>query len=119
MNPQQNGVLKRDDNDYPVMGGTSSVDNQTIINSSFDPLTRRLLVDSTGGSSTNFVDNEIVSGSGTTFTLANTPIVGSQHVYANGQRLTPGVGNDYTISGAVITTVGSYSAGSVLADYRK
>lgn len=43
-----NGALKRDDNDTPVMGGTSSVDNATIINSSFDPITRRLLVDSTG-----------------------------------------------------------------------
>jgi len=41
----QNGVLKRDDNDTPVMGGVSSVDGVTIINSAFDPVTRRLLVD--------------------------------------------------------------------------
>lgn len=45
----QNGVLKRDDNESPVMGGTSSSDNATIINSAFDPLTRRLLTDSAGG----------------------------------------------------------------------
>lgn len=53
-NPTQNGVLKRDDNDSPVMGGTSNVDNKTIVNSSFDPVTRRLLTDTggTGGSIT-------------------------------------------------------------------
>lgn len=51
-NPTQNGVLKRDDNDVPVMGGTSSVDNTTIINSAFDPVTRRLLTDSSSGSGT-------------------------------------------------------------------
>jgi hypothetical protein len=68
---------------------------------------------------TSFVDNEIVSGSATTFTLANTPIAGSVHVYGNGQRLTPGIGNDYTISGSTITIIaGSYTTGSVLADYR-
>lgn len=50
-NPTQNGVLKRDDNDYPVMGGTSNVDNKTIINSSFDPITRRLLTTGSGGGS--------------------------------------------------------------------
>lgn len=41
----QNGVLQRDDNDTAVMGGTSSSDNNTIINSAFDPVTRRLLTD--------------------------------------------------------------------------
>lgn len=47
----QNGKLARDDNDTPVMGGTSSSDNATIINSAFDPVTRRLLTDSAGGGS--------------------------------------------------------------------
>jgi len=68
--------------------------------------------------SANFADNEIVSGATNTFTLAHTPISGSQHVYGNGQRLTPGAGNDYTISGAVITTTNPFSAGQILADYR-
>lgn len=45
----QNGRLAADDNDYRVMGGTSSSDNATIINSAFDPATRRLLTDSAGG----------------------------------------------------------------------
>lgn len=51
----QNGALKKDDNGYPVMGGTSSANNSTVINSAFDPATRRLLTSSavtTSGSAT-------------------------------------------------------------------
>ncbi len=72
---------------------------------------------SKGGSSGTQVYNEIVSGSGTTFTLAFTPTTGTVVVYGNGQRLTPGASNDYTISGAIITTTNSFSAGTILADY--
>jgi len=108
---------ERDANQIPCLLGTSSTTGEPV--SIFaDPTTHRLLVDSGGGSSTNFADNEVVSGSGTTFTLANTPTAGSQHVYASGIRLTPGIGNDYTISGAVLTLANSYSAGQILADYR-
>jgi hypothetical protein len=60
---------------------------------------------------------EIVSGSGTSWTLAQTPVVNSAALYASGVRLTPGVGNDYTINGIAIVTVSSYSAGTVTADY--
>lgn len=65
------------------------------------------------------VENEVVSGSGTSWTLANTPVSGSVKLYAGGIRLTPGAGNDYTISGASITTASSYSAGALTADSRK
>lgn len=65
-----------------------------------------------------FVDNEIVSGTGTAWTLAGTPIPGSEHIYANGQRLIPG-GVDYTITGATITTIITFATGTLLADYRK
>jgi hypothetical protein len=70
-----------------------------------------------GGSST-FVNNEIVSGSGTSFTLAQTPIAGTEHIHGAGQRLTPG--NDYTISGTSVTILSpkTYAAGEVLADYQ-
>ena len=60
---------------------------------------------------------EIVSGSGTSWTLAKMPVVNSVALYASGVRLTPGVGNDYTINGIAITTFGSYSAGLLTADY--
>ena len=62
------------------------------------------------------VDSEIVSGSGTSWTLASTPVVGSVRLFGQRNRLYPGV--DYSISGAVITTTLSYSAGDLLADYR-
>jgi hypothetical protein len=87
---------------------------------------------------TNFVNNEIVAGSGTTFTFANTPVTGSQQVYGKGQRLYPTT--DYSFAGVTggspiglllsltyaanvgstnqITTVNTWSAGDILADYR-
>lgn len=70
MSITQNGVLKHDDNDYPVMGGTSSSDNATIINSAFDPVTRRLLVDSAGGGGTGTVTS-ITAGTGLAATPSN------------------------------------------------
>lgn len=44
-----------------------------------------------------------VNGSTTAFTLANTPIAGTECVFLNGVLQEPGAGNDYTISGATIT----------------
>lgn len=44
-----------------------------------------------------------IDGSNTAFTLAFTPKAGTEHVYFNGVLQDPGAGNDYTISGAVIT----------------
>lgn len=80
----------------------------------------------TGLTNANFVDNETpagtIDGANDTFTLANTPVAGSEHLYKNGIRQKPGGANDYTISGATIT----FNAGnipqtgdSLLADYRK
>jgi hypothetical protein len=94
----------------------SSTTPNLILRGQIDQITGRVLVDVVGGGGNTFVYNEVVSGSGTSWTLANTPIVGMQAIYANGQRLTPTV--DYTISGANITTVDSWSAGTVLADYQ-
>lgn len=44
-----------------------------------------------------------INGSNTAFTLANTPIAGTEMVFLNGIMQEPGAGNDYTISGATIT----------------
>jgi len=62
------------------------------------------------------VENEVVSGTGTSWTLANTPVSGSVKLYA-GTRLQPST--DYSISGATITTTSSYPTGALTADYRK
>ena len=57
--------------------------------------------------SSNFVNREtptgLVNGSNTSFTLAYTPVSGSEEVFLNGILLDSGAGNDYTISSATIT----------------
>lgn len=45
----------------------------------------------------------LVNGANTTYTLANSPIAGTEQVYLNGLLQEPGAGNDYTISGTTIT----------------
>lgn len=72
MTQTSNGVLKKDDNGYPVMGGTSSSDNATIINSAFDSVTRRLLTTVTGGGGTGtyYSVSGTINGSNVTFTIA-------------------------------------------------
>jgi len=69
-----------------------------------------------GGSSTVFIDDEVVAGSGTAWVLSGTPIAGSLKLYALGQRLK--LTDDYTIAGSNVTTVSSWGAGELLADYR-
>ena len=77
-----------------------------------------------GLSNTNFVDKEIpsgsINGSNTAFTIANSPVAGSEHIYLNGMLLESGAGNDYTISGANITLLSAPLTGEKLrVTYRK
>lgn len=79
---------------------------------------------SAGLTNSNFVDKEVPSGTingvNTTFTLANTPVAGSEHIYLNGVLQESGAGNDYTISGATITMLTAPLTGEKLrASYRK
>jgi hypothetical protein len=63
----------------------------------------------------NFITRETptgtVNGSNTAFTLANTPIAGTEQVYLNGLLQEPGAGNDYTISTNTITYLTAPIAG--------
>ena len=56
---------------------------------------------------TTFVTREtpsgIINGSNPTFTLAHTPLSGSECIFVNGVLKNAGAGNDYTISSATIT----------------
>ncbi len=77
-----------------------------------------------GLNNTNFVDQETpsgtVNGSNTAFTLANTPVAGSVHLWLEGWFLFPGAGNDYTISASSITMLTAPLTGERLrASYRK
>lgn len=79
---------------------------------------------SNGLTSSNFVDKEVptgsINGSNTAFSLANTPVAGSEHVFLNGILQEAGAGNDYTISGANITMATAPLAGEKLVvSYRK
>ncbi len=86
-----------------------------------------LAVDSSGFvietsvATSGFIDNETPSGTmdsvNATFTLANSPIAGSVHLYLRGLRLKPGAG--YTISGTTITMLIIPDSGDeLIADYR-
>lgn len=70
---------------------------------------------SSKSSSGTSVYNEVVSGTGTSWTLAYTPITGTVRLFGEGQRLLPTT--NYTISGATITTVDSWPTGAISADY--
>lgn len=70
------------------------------------------------------VENEVVSFSGTAGTLANTPNATTGYtqvkLYRNGVRQNPGMGNDFTWSGAAITLATAAGGSDVfLADYYK
>ena len=78
---------------------------------------------SAGLLNSNFVDREtptgLINGSNTTFTLANTPVAGSEHIYLNGIVQTGG-GVDYTISGPTITLVTApFTGETIRVSYRK
>jgi len=72
----------------------------------------------------DFVIRETPSGSvnssNTSFTLANTPLAGTEHLYLNGMLLDSGAGNDYTISGGTITMLFAPATGDKLrCSYQK
>lgn len=62
----QHGSLAIDDNDKPVMGGVSSVDQKTIVSSTYDPVTRRLRVDNSGSGGSISVTDGVTTVSGVT-----------------------------------------------------
>jgi hypothetical protein len=81
-------------------------------------------INAAGLLNSNFVDKETPSGSlngsNATFTLANTPVTGTEHVYLNGMLQDVGAGNDYTISGAVITVLTApLATDKIKVSYRK
>ena len=113
---------------------TQSLVRATITNSgtpAFDvfgnvDITGQYLINGTpigGGGGATFVDLEtpagLINGSNVTYTLANTPIAGSVHLYLNGVVQEASAGNDYTISGATITMLAAPKTSSkLLASYR-
>ena len=113
-----------------VEEGTSNADTVWLCTSNqggtlnTTAITWQQIPTSAGLSNTNFVDKEIpsgaINGSNTAFTLANSPVAGSEHVYLNGILQESGAGNDYTISGANITMLTAPLTGEkLIVSYRK
>lgn len=95
-----------------IVGATAVLQGDTV----------NITVSGTGGtlSASNFVFNEVPSGSGTGFTLANTPTANTVQLFRGGALQQPGVGNDYTISGGNITLALTLQSGEILlAHYLK
>jgi phage-related tail fiber protein len=72
----------------------------------------------------NFVTREtpggLVNSANTAFTLAATPLVGTEEVFLNGLQQDPGAGQDYTITGAAITYLTAPLTGDkIRVNYRK
>ncbi len=72
------GVLKKDDNGYPVSGGVSTSDANVVLNSQISPITGRLQVDSAGGGTGTVTSVSVVSANGfagTVATATTTPAI--------------------------------------------
>ena len=114
---------KRDQNRVTTLLGVTDDSNATVSRILVDATTGRIKVSADLGDI--FVDSETptgtIDGSNKTFTLANTPTVGSVKLYLEGVRMDEG--NDYTILGAIITFVVAPAnipfEQIILADYRK
>lgn len=70
-----------------------------------------------GGASTD-VFGEVVSVTGTSFTLAHTPVSGTVRLYRGGAYQQVGIGNDYTLSGATGTLAVGTNGEVFMADYK-
>ena len=85
--------------------GLSNVDNTSDANKPVSTATQTAL--DLKLTTANYVVRETpsgaVNGTNTGYTLAFTPVAGSESVYLNGILQEPGTGNDYTISAAAIT----------------
>lgn len=105
-------------NPFDVRAGSvvaKNVRSITFIGATMVDRNGDVTVSISGGGSANVIFGEVVSGNTNTFTLAHTP-VGTIALAANGQVLT--LNTDYTISGAIITTLAPWAAGAVIADYQ-
>ena len=85
-------------------------------------ITFQQIPSSAGLTNSSFVDKETPSGamngSNVTFTLANTPVLNSEHLYLNGMLID--AGDDYTISGTTITmATAPLSTDKLRSSYRK
>ncbi len=80
-------------------------------------------VNATGLSSSNFVDKEIpsgaINGSNTSYSLANTPVSGSEHVYLNGFSRSPVPERLHDLRASITMATAPLSGEKLRVSYRK
>ena len=102
--------------DFPASGVTGGT--YTSVTFAVDSTGRITSV--SGGKVYREVPTGTINGVNATFTLANTPIAGTEQVHLNGIYQYPGAGNDYTISGATITMLNVPQTGDrLVVDYQR
>ena len=121
------GISASSSNGQLIVGNGSNVPTWTTLSGDVSSVSAAgsVTINNTAGTGFvkygNFISNETPAGSvnssNTAFTLANTPQVGSQELFLNGQLLEPGSGNDYTISSAAITMLFVPQTGDKLRAY--
>jgi len=113
-------------NGQVMIGNASNVAAFTTLSGDIASITGAgaVTLASTVVKATNWVVNEVptgtVNGTNPTFTLANTPVTGKEMVFSDGMLCKPGAGNDYTISGATLTMLGtSIPSSNIVVTYLK
>jgi hypothetical protein len=107
------------DSEIALFSGTGGKTLKRATGSGLAKLTSGVLSTGTAGTDylapssvvTRETPSGTVNGSNTAFTLANTPIAGTEQVFLNGLLQEPGAGNDYTISTNTITYLTAPIAG--------
>lgn len=97
------GVLKKDDNGYPVGGGVSSADANAVLNFTIDSSTGRLLIKgsaATGGTGTWYDVTGTINGSNVTFTI---PVSPTSDILLFLNRQPQMETTDFTLSGSTVT----------------
>lgn len=99
------GVIKKDDNGYPVAGGVSTADANVVLNAKINSSTGGLVVTDTSGGTVTSVSVTTANGvSGSVATATTTPAI----------TLTLGAITPSTVNGNTITTgTGTLTLGSV------
>lgn len=94
------------DSNPPLTGGVEFVSGDNVV---LQQTGNAITISSSGSGATTYERDLFVIASlpTTILTLSSTPVVNSETVVWNGVTLRPGAGNDYTISGNVITLSGS------------
>jgi len=90
-----------------AMSGDATMDNTGAVSAAADILKEADVV-------TRQTPTGAINSSNVTYTLANTPIVGTEQVFLNGILQEAGAGDDYTISGATITYETAPVTGDIL-----